>query len=138
MATTALILTTAFGEDRVIEYSCGVSGPGSPTTPDGEVPKVKVWELAESDQLQLPPGADSSKHTVACARSLLVPSPNDVKVLNAGFKLFIGARGKSSGEDRIATFFGKKPNLVFVVITGEATPAEIRRTNAVMKAMNAT
>jgi len=136
--TAAFVVATATTEDRVIEYRCGVSGPESPTTPDGDVPNVKVLELAETDQLHLPPGADPSKHFMACARSFLVPSPNDAKVLTAGFKLFIGAPGKSTGEDRIATFFGNKPNIVFVVITGEATPAEIRRTKAVMMAINGT
>ena len=126
----------ASSRETVIEYRCGVSGPDSPTTPDGDVPIVRVLALGASEPLQLPEGADPKKHFISCARSLLVPSVNDVKVLEAGFKLFIGAPEKGSEDVRMAFMEGSKPDISFSVVKGRATREEERITEKVLKAIN--
>jgi hypothetical protein len=136
IAVISLPVTRAAGQETVIEYRCGVDGPGKPTTADGDDPIVKVLTLAASEPLRLPDGADPEKHFVACARSLLVPSHNDVKVLQAGFKLFIGAPELGSDELRMAILVGSKPDVVLIIVRGKATRSEARITEKVLKAIN--
>ena len=123
-------------EEPVIEYRCGVTGRDMPATPEGGVPLVRVLQLKKADPVKLPAGADPAKQTVTCARSLLVPSVNDGKVLKLGFEIFIGAGDKSSGKPRVGLLTGAKPNIVFLILEGKQTKSEVATTTKVLKELN--
>lgn len=123
-------------EESAIEYSCGVTGRDAPTTPDGRIPLVLVLQLKKADPVQLPSGTDPAKHAVSCARSLLVPSVNDVKVLDLGLDLFIGASDKNPDKPRAGLLTGSKPNIVFLVIEGAQSKSEAEITRVVLKEIN--
>jgi hypothetical protein len=129
-------VTQASDEEAVIEYQCRVLTAVKSKTADEDTLVFKVLTLGASEQLRFPGGADPKTNSILCIRSLLVPSLNDAKVLQAGYTLFIGAPGAGSDDARMATFAGSKPNVVFLVVEGTATRSEARITERVLKAIN--
>ena len=116
------------------EYECAVLPKGG-GKPAGQPPTISIATLSASDPVRFPPGATPATHMVTCARSLLVPTVNDAKVLNAGYTLSVGSSGKGD-EARLAFYVGKIPNVVFAVANGKQTKAEERTTAQVLKEIN--
>ena len=85
--------------------------------------------------MRFPSEASPATHMVTCARSILVPTVNDAKVLIAGYTMSVGSSGEGD-EPRVAFYFGKIPNVEFVVANGKQTRAEKRTTTQVLKEIN--
>jgi hypothetical protein len=91
--------------------------------------------LAASDPVRFPAETTPATHMVTCARSMLVPTVNDAKVLIAGYTMSVGSSGDGD-EPRVAFYIGKIPNVVFAVANGKQTKAEARTTIRVLKEIN--
>ena len=119
---------------ELVEYECAVL-PKNGASPPVQPSSIAVAPLSASDLVQFPSGASPATHMVTCARSMLVPTVNDGKVLIAGYTLSVGSGGEGD-EPRVAFFVGKIPNVVFVVASGKQTKPEKRTTDRVLKEIN--
>lgn len=119
----------------LVEYSCAFLAT---TRIDGSInPPVKfsIASLASSEPVEFPPGVSPSTHQVTCARSMLVPTLNDLKVLSAGYTLFLGSAGEGN-EPRMAVFVNTVPDIHLVMISGKQTWTEKRITERILKKIN--
>jgi hypothetical protein len=119
---------------ELTEYECAVLPKGG-TKLEGRPSTISVAPLAASAPVQFPSGVTPATHMVTCARSILVPTVNDAKVLIAGYTMSVGSGGDGD-EPRVAFYFGHIPNIVFVVANGKQTKAEARITTQVLKEIN--
>jgi hypothetical protein len=116
---------------ELTEYECAVLPKGA-AKQEGQPSTISVAPLAASAPVQFPLGVTPATHMVTCARSILVPTVNDAKVLIAGYTMSVGSGGDGD-EPRVAFYFGQIPNIVFVVANGKQTKAEARITTQVLK-----
>jgi hypothetical protein len=116
------------------EYECAVlpRGGAKPAVPPFI---ISVAPLSAPDPVRFPSEATPDTHMVTCARSMLVPTVNDAKVLTAGYTMSVGSGGEGD-EPRVAFYFGEIPNVEFVVANGRQTKAEKRITTRVLKEIN--
>ena len=116
------------------EFECAVLPKGG-AKPADQPSTISVAPLSAPDPVRFPSGATPATHMITCARSMLVPSVNDAKVLIAGYTMSVGSSGEGD-EPRVAFYVGKIPNVVFVVASGKQTKAEARTTTRVLKEIN--
>jgi hypothetical protein len=116
------------------EYECAVLPKGG-AKPSVQPSTISVAALSASEPVQFPAGTSPATHMVTCARSLLVPTLNDAKVLSAGYTMSVGSSGDGD-EPRVAFYVGKIPNVEFAIGNGKQTKAEERTTAKVLKKMN--
>jgi hypothetical protein len=118
----------------LIEYECAVLQKGG-AKPAVQPSTISVAPLSAPDPVRFPSGATPATHMVTCARSMLVPTANDAKVLVAGYTMSVGSGG-GGDEPRVAFYIGKIPNVVFAIANGKQTKAEERITAKVLKEIN--
>ena len=120
---------------ELVEYFCGVLPKARAEQANAPDLQIRVAPLASDEPVQFPQGVSAATHMVTCARSALVPTPNDAKVLSAGYDLYVGSEGEGE-EPRMALYRGSAPGIVFLILTGKQTKAERRTTEAVLKKIN--
>ena len=136
-ATCAMLLVLGAAPsiaNDLTEYECAVLPKGG-AEPAVQPPKISVAPLSAAEPVRFPSEASPATHMVTCARSILVPTVNDAKVLIAGYTMSVGSSGEGD-EPRVAFYFGKIPNVEFVVANGKQTRAEKRTTTQVLKEIN--
>ena len=116
------------------EYECAVLPKGG-AKPAVQPTTISVAPLSAPDPVRFPSGVTPATHMVTCARSMLVPTVNDAKVLIAGYTMSVGSDG-GGDEPRVAFYVGKIPNVVFAIASGKQTKAEERITTQVLKEIN--
>ena len=136
---TSLMIATAFASSAIpaelVEHSCGVLSRVRDEQSNAPPPEVSVAHLAPDEPVQFPPSVSPATHFVTCARSMLVPTLNDAKILAAGYQMFVGSDGEGE-EPRAAVFVGAPPNVGFAIVSGTQSEAEVRITARVLKEIN--
>jgi hypothetical protein len=98
------------------------------------LPSLHVLTQTEtSAQFSLPKDAPARVQGVMCGRSSLVPSPNDYKVVAAGFPLTIATNAEKPG--RMAVLELDKGRLQYRALEGKFTTHELEALLPVLNAM---
>lgn len=128
--TVALFASSPAPAAEFEEFSCQALSKDKSVAP-GEI--FGVASLGGSESLVVPLPSDKTKEVVMCIRSLLAASPNDGKVVDAGFSLFVG-----TPDGRIAALVGQRPEMTMVEVQGEFTESELKLLDKTLKAINGT
>jgi hypothetical protein len=119
----------------LVEYNCAFLATTRSDESSKAPIKLSVAPLASSEPVDFPPGVTPATHQVSCARSMLVPTLNDLKILSAGYTFFLGSAGEGN-EPRMAVFVDTVPHVHLLMISGTQTWAEKRITERVLKKIN--
>ncbi|MEA3041903.1 MAG: hypothetical protein QOC65_1392 [Sphingomonadales bacterium] len=110
---------------RIVEGECYGLQPRDGRVVHTRLPGLRVIERTAGDAplaVDLPPGA-----AIMCPRSSIVPAPNDWKVLEAGYPLYIGETGVAAARQRIGVLEIASGRYRYRLIVGRLTEAEVPR-----------